>query len=334
VGTDPSSPIDSLAALGEWSAVAQPWCTLLYSGAITDGHRGERLAPIGELAAAGVRVFSDGGSGVADSDLLRHAFDYGRAFDAVFAVHPEDPSLGRGGAMHEGLWSGRLGVAGRPAAAELIGVQRLLALCELTGARLLVHRISTAAGAALLAGAAEVGLPVTSSVTPQHLTFADSDCSGYDTNRRFNPPLRPESDVEALRAAAESGAIDVVVSDHVPRVAQAKELPFDQAPTGSVGLETTLGVLLGEVGLPVVQVFELLSRRPSEILGLPVGDTLEPGAPADLCIVDPTAQWTVGGAELASRSKNTAFEGRRLTGRVRHTVRTGQPVVIDGKGQW
>lgn len=334
VATSPSSPIDSLAALAEREAVETDICSVRYSAAITMGHRGERLAPMGELARAGVCVFSDGGRGVVDTDLLRHAFEYGSAYEAVFSVHPEDPTFGRHGVMHEGSWSSRLGLPGRTATAELVGVQRLLALCELTGARLHVHRPTTAPVAALLAGAADIGLPVTTSVAPHHLVFTDADCGTYDTNRRFDPPLRPEIDVEGLRGAVESCAIDAVVSDHTPRTSQSKELPFDQAPTGSVGLETTLAVLLSRVGLSVETVFEVLSRRPAEIAGLSDYGAIEPGSIADLCVVDPTAEWTVRSCDLASRSTNTAFEGQELAGRVRHTVHSGNAVVIDGKGQW
>jgi dihydroorotase len=332
--SDPASPLDSVAALEERRHLAVGPCRVLFAASLTVDHRGERLAPIGELAAAGVTVFTDGGSPVADTDLLRHALEYGAALGVSFALHPEDPSLGRRGVVHEGPWAGRLGLPGRPALAETLGTRRLVGLAALTGARILVHRVTTAEALAVIGDARAVSLPVTASVCPHHLVLTDADCAGYDTSRRLDPPLRPLADVEGLRAGLHGGAVGLVASDHRPHTPQAKELPFDQTPAGAVGLETALAVILGELDQAPERLFEVLCRTPAGLAGLEEHGRIEAGAPADLCVVDPGARWTVQGSGFESRSTNTAFEARQVRGRVRHTVCGGTAVVIDGEGQW
>ncbi len=334
VASEPAAPIDSVAALRERQSLTSADVHEIYCGAITVGHGPDRLAPLGELAAEGVTAFSDGGCPVENLDLLRNALEYGSVLGATFFLHPEVPDLGRGGSMHEGSWSGRLGLKGRPAIAEILGVQRLLALCELTGARIHVHRVSTAAAAALVVGAAEAGLPVSCGVTPHHLVFTDADCRSYDTMRRFDPPLRPAADRDALAEAVASGAITTVCSDHSPHTAQSKELPFDQAPAGAVGIQTALGVVLGDVGLDPEVALSVLAWGPGRLLGDAAAGEISPGRPADLAVIEPEARWTVREGDLASRSRNSAFSGRELTGVVRHTVVGGRAVVVDGKGQW
>jgi len=334
VASEPSAPIDSVAALRERQAQASADVRELYAGAITMGHDGARLAALGELAAEGVTTFSDGGRPIGDLDLLRHALEYGAALDATFVLHPELPDLGRGGVMHEGPWSGRLGLKGRPAAAEVLGVQRLLALSELTGARVHVHRVSTVDSAALVTAGAAAGLPVSCDVTPHHLVFTDADCETYDTTRRFDPPLRPATDVEGLVGAVASGAIPVVCSDHGPQTPQAKELPFDEAPPGAVGLQTTLAVLLGLAGLELPAALSALSWAPGRLLGDAEAGEIAAGRAADLVVIEAGTRWTIGESDLVSRSRNTAFGGREVAGAVRHTVVGGRAVVVDGKGQW
>jgi dihydroorotase len=307
------------------------------AGAITVGRQGERLAPLAEMAALGVHMFTDDGCGVQDARLMRRALEYASALEVVLAQHCEEARLAAGGQMHEGEWSSRLGVPGVPAAAEELMVQRDISLSRLTGGRVHLLHLSTAGSVALVEAAKEEGLPVTAEAAPHHLCLTEADVSGYDPVFKVNPPLRGGSDVAAVRAGLASGAIDAIATDHAPHTQEAKEAPFDQAPPGMIGLETALAVALTELGeeLPVATILGLLSWRPARIAGLSAehGGPLAPGASANLCVIDPTETWVVHPARMASRSRNTPFAGRRLAGRVRHTVYRGEPVVVDGEAQ-
>jgi len=303
------------------------------AGAITVGRRGEKLAPMAELAALGVRLFTDDGAGVQDGALMRRALDYARGLGVVLAQHCEDEHLARGGAMHEGAWSSVLGIPGAPAAAEEVMVSRDIALARLTGARVHFLHLSTAGSIELVRRAKAEGLAVTSEVTPHHFSLTDALVAGYDPLYKVNPPLRTAQDVAALKEGLADGTVDAIATDHAPHPPESKELPFDQAPSGMLGLETALAVSLTELTLPPERVLALLSRRPAAIVGLDGrhGGPVVPGSPANLCVIDPTATWTVEPSILASRSRNTPFAGRKLTGRVRHTVLRGEPVVVDAE---
>jgi dihydroorotase len=307
------------------------------AGAITVGRQGERLAPLAEMAALGVHMFTDDGCGVQDARLMRRALEYASALDVVLAQHCEEARLAAGGQMHEGEWSSRLGVPGMPAAAEELMVQRDISLSRLTGGRVHLLHLSTAVSVALVEAAKDEGLTVTAEATPHHLCLTAADVSGYDPVFKVNPPLRGGSDVAAVRAGLASGAIDAIATDHAPHTQEAKEAPFDQAPPGMIGLETALAVALTELGeeLPVSTILGLLSWRPARIAGLSAehGGPVAPGASANLCVIDPTETWVVDPARMASRSRNTPFAGRRLAGRVRHTVYRGEPVVVDGEAR-
>jgi dihydroorotase len=307
------------------------------AGAITVGRQGERLAPLAEMAALGVHMFTDDGCGVQDARLMRRALEYASALDVVLAQHCEEARLAAGGQMHEGEWSSRLGVPGMPAAAEELMVQRDISLSRLTGGRVHLLHLSTAVSVALVETAKDEGLTVTAEATPHHLCLTAADVSGYDPVFKVNPPLRGGSDVAAVRAGLASGAIDAIATDHAPHTQEAKEAPFDQAPPGMIGLETALAVALTELGeeLPVSTILGLLSWRPARIAGLSAehGGPVAPGASANLCVIDPTETWVVDPARMASRSRNTPFAGRRLAGRVRHTVYRGEPVVVDGEAR-
>jgi dihydroorotase len=312
-------------------------CDVRTSGAITVGRAGEQLAPLGEMAELGVRFFTDDGAGVADARLMRRAMEYasGLGKDVVLAQHCEDPVLAGGGHMHEGEWSSRLGIPGQPAEAEELMVMRDLALARLTGMRVHFQHLSTAGSVAMVRAAKAGGLAVTCEATTHHFTLTHAECASYDPVFKVNPPLRTEADVVAVRAGLADGTIDCIATDHAPHTQEAKEAAFDQAPPGMLGLETALALALTELGLPIVEVLALLSWRPAAILGvddehgLPVAE----GSPANLTIIDPTATWVVDPAALASRSRNTPYAGRTLTGRVRHTFLRGEPVVIDGEPQ-
>ena len=330
-------PIDSAGVVREVQALgAAALCTVEVSGAITVGRAGERLAPMAELAALGVRLFTDDGTGVQDGRLMRRALEYARPLGVVLAQHCEDEALAAGGVMHEGAWSSRMGVPGQPAEAEELMVMRDLALARLTGATVHFQHLSTAGSVAMVRQAKAAGLRVTCEATPHHLTLTDESCRGYDTVFRVNPPLRPAGDRDAVRAGLLDGTVDAVATDHAPHDQEAKERPFDQAPPGMLGLETALALTLGGLGLgdDPQRLFALLSWQPASVLGLPAAaGVVAPGAPADLCAIDPGERWVVDAGRLASRSRNTPYAGMELQGRVRHTVHRGEPVVIDQEAQ-
>jgi dihydroorotase len=310
-------------------------CEVEVAGAITVGRQGVQLTPMAELAALGVRLFTDDGSGVQDGRLMRRAMEYARGLQVTLAQHCEDDALAAGGVMHEGEWSSRLGLPGQPAEAEELMVMRDLALARLTGARIHFQHLSTAGSVEMVRRARAAGLPVSAEATPHHFTLTHAACAGYDTVFKVNPPLRTSHDVAAVKAGLADGALDCVATDHAPHAPHLKELPFDQAPPGMLGLETALALALTELDLPVEQVLALLSWQPARIAGIGDrhGGPVEEGRPANLCVIDPAATWVVDPQRLASRARNTPYAGRTLTGRVRHTVLRGVPVVLDGEAQ-
>jgi dihydroorotase len=333
--TEPA--IDSAAVVREVQELAAgALCEVYPAGAITVGRAGERLAPMAEMAELGVRIFTDDGAGVQDGRLMRRAMEYATGLDVTLAQHCEDDSLAAGGHMHEGEWSSRLGIPGIPAEAEEVMIMRDLALARLTGARIHFLHVSTAGAVELLRRVTiDEGIAFTAEATPHHFTLTDAEVASYDPVFKVNPPLRSAADVEAIKSGLRDLTIDAIATDHAPHTQEAKEAAFDEAPPGMLGLETALALALTELGLTEQQVFERMSTNPASIAGLTGahGGWIEKGAPANLCIVDPAAQWVVEPSALASRSRNTPFAGRKLTGRVRHTILRGEPVVIDGVAQ-
>ena len=319
------------------AAGARSLCDVHAAGCITKDRTGEALAPMGELYALGVRIFTDDGACVADSGVMRRALEYALALPgAVVAQHAEDPSLADGGHMHEGEWSSRLGIPGRPGVAESIIVARDCMLAALTGGRVHFLHVSTARSVELVRDAKAQGLAVTAEAAPHHFTLTDAACASFAPVYKVHPPLRSEDDVAAIREGLADGTIDAIATDHAPHPAHAKERPFEEAPPGMLGLETALALTLTELVepgvLPLPRALELLSWRPARIAGLhDHGVAVTPGGPANLCVIDPTVTWQVDPARLASRSHNTPFAGRKLTGRARHTVLRGTPVVVDGE---
>ena len=327
--TDSAAVVRQVYELGAASC-----CDVRPAGAITVGRLGRQLAPMAEMAAAlGVRIFTDDGNGVQDARLMRRAMEYATALGVTLAQHCEDASLAGGGHMHEGEWSSRLGIAGQPAEAEELMVMRDLALARLTGAKVHFLHLSTAGSLAMISRAS--GLRVTAEVTPHHFTLTDAEVTTYDPVFKVNPPLRTESDVEAVKAALATGVADAIATDHAPHTQESKELPFDQAPPGMLGLETALALALTELELPIEKVLALMSWQPALIAGLAAehGGPIAVGRPANLCVIDPAAKWVVELTASASLSRNTPYAGRSLLGRVRHTVLRGEPVVIDGEAQ-
>jgi dihydroorotase len=316
------------------------------AGAITVGRAGHALAPMGELAALGVRIFTDDGAGVQDGGLMRRALDYAKGLGVTLAQHCEDECLAAGGAMHEGCWSSRLGLPGMPAAAEESMVARDIQLVRLTGAPVHFLHLSTAGSVALVRAAKAEGLAVTAEAAPHHMLLTHAEVAGYDPVFKVNPPLRTGDDVAAVIAGLCDGTVDAIATDHAPHAPESKDVPFDQAPPGMLGLQTALPIAW-QVLSPMLspeRIFALMSAQPAAIAGLGVTDArwaghsahggpLEVGASANLCIFDPTATTTVDPTRLASRSRNTPYAGRSFTGAVRHTVLRGEPVVIDATVQ-
>jgi dihydroorotase len=331
---DNAAVIHEVLALGLQAGL----CDVFPVGAITRGLAGEAMAEIGEMVEAGVRLFSDDGHTVPDARVLRNALTYARAFEGVvIAEHCEEPTLVEGGQMHEGYHSYSLGLAGRPRESEEIVVARDLAIARLTGGRLHVQHLSSAGSVEMVRRAKADGIRVTAEVTPHHLVFTDDDLLTYDTNFKVNPPLRSAEDREALHAGLADGTIDVVATDHAPHAVEEKEAEFDQAPPGTIGLETALAAVLTYLVEPgtitLLRAIEALSTAPARILGASEhGGPIEPGRPADLVVFDPAAEWAVE-PPFASKSRNSAFRGRILRGKVIHTLYRGDLVVADGKAQ-
>lgn len=295
--------------------------------ALTKGLRGEEMTEIGLLQAAGAVAFTDGAHSLASAQVLRRALTYARDFDALVVHHTEDATMS-GGAMNEGLFATKLGLGGNPKSAETIVLERDLRLVD--GARGRYHAAALTCHESLevLARAKEAGLPVTCSVSINHLSFNELDVGQYRTFFKVAPPLRAEEDRMALIHALASGLIDVVVSDHNPQDVEMKRLPFAEAEPGAIGLETLLSAALRLVHsdqVDMVNVLHALSTRPAELLGLRAG-TLRPGAPADVIVFDPEMPFVLDPAQLKSRSRNTPFDGARLQGRVLRTIVAGRTV--------
>ncbi len=325
-------------------------------GAVSKGLKGESLAELRELADAGVIAFSDDGRPLEDMDLLLTAMRYLRATGRPLLLHLEDPSLSVDGVMHEGAWSARLGLRGIPAAAEAGPMARDLEVLrtvlgeeevgsewghaprtpgataaggapKLSSApRLHFQHVSTSAAVRLLRAAKAERLPVTAEATPHHLLLTDERVASFEQSLKINPPLRSERDRSEVVAALEEGIIDCVATDHAPHAPHEKEVPFEDAPFGTIGLETAFAALYGGLVVPgrlsLSRLIEALSAGPCRCLGIEA-PRLEVGAPADLCAVDLAEEWSVSTGDLESKSRNSAFLGERVQGRVRLTVARG-----------
>ena len=308
-------------------------------GAVSKGLAGETLAELGNMArsAAGVRVFSDDGHCVSDARLMRRALEYLKPFDAVVAQHAQDPRLADGNCCaHEGELSGRLGLAGWPGVAEESIIARDVMLTQHTGSRLHVCHVSTAGSVEVIRWAKCRGIDVTAEVTPHHLLLTCDLLTSYDPVYKVNPPLRPAEDVRAaLRAGLADGTIDAVATDHAPHAAHDKDHAFSDAAFGMLGLQTAIGVVIESMVntglLDWAAVADRMSVRPARIGRLADhGRPIEVGAPANLTLIDDTANWIVDPAPLASLSRNTPFAGRQLPGRVLSTLLRGRATVLDG----
>jgi dihydroorotase len=298
-------------------------------GAVTRGRRGNELTEMADLVAAGVVAVSDDGCAVTSAEIMRRALEYASMFDIPVISHCEDLTLSGTGVMHEGYVSTVLGLKGIPALSEEVMVARDIRLAEFAGARLHIAHVSAAGSVELIRSAKARGVRVTAETTPHHFTLTDEAVRRYDTNTKVNPPLRSAVDRQAIRDGLADGTIDCIASDHAPHSAEEKELEYDAAPFGMIGLETSLGLVLTELVaggvLDLMAVVSRMSLSPSRILGIE-GGVLRKGAPADLTVIDPQARWTVDRKAFRSRSKNTPFDRWELTGRTEATIVGGRIV--------
>ena len=301
---------------------------ILPYGAATKGCQGRELAELGLLREAGAVAFTDGTRAIANARTMRIALSYARAFGAFVVQHPEEPALATGGAATEGERATRMGLPGIPAAAEAMMVARDIALARLTGGHVHFAHVSTAAALDLIRAAKAEGVRVTCDTAPPYFDLNETAIGEYRTYAKLSPPLRDEADRLAVVAALRDGTVDAVASDHQPRDADDKRLPFAQAEPGGAGLATLLGVTLARVhggDLTLPQALDLLTARPARLLGLPVG-RLAKGAPADLVLFDLDRGWRVEAGRLPGKAQNTPFDGRALEGRVRGTWKRGKQV--------
>jgi dihydroorotase len=298
-----------------------------FYAAVTRGLKGERLTEMAELADAGAVAFSDDGRPLATAALTRHALQYAKLTGRTVAIHAQDDSLFQGGHMHEGAVSARLGLGGIPSLCESLDVARAVDIAACEDAPLHVCHVSAAATLEHLGRAKDAGVAVTAEVTPHHLTMTDEDVASLDSNAKMNPPLREEGDRRALVEALKSGLVDCVATDHAPHAPTSKDVPFEEAAFGVTGLETAFAVLYTELVkkriLDLGTLVTRMSQAPATIAGVEP-PAIRPGAAADLCVVDPRTTWSVGATGFRSRSANSAFLGRRLTGRVKVTVAAGR----------
>jgi dihydroorotase len=306
-------------------------CRVRPIGAVSQGLKGETMAEMGEMKDAGIVAVSDDGKPVMNAGLMRRAMEYARTFDLPVVQHAEDLSLSAGGVMNEGEWATRLGLRGQPGAAESVRVARDIDLCAWTGARYHVAHLSVGRSADLVREAKKRGLPVTCEVTPHHLTLTDAACCGYDTDTKMAPPLRTNADLAALKAALADGTVDCIATDHAPHSPVEKQLEFDHAAFGIVGLETALTIMLeivdeGVIGVP--RLNELLTIGAARCFGLDAEGAghLSVGAPADLVVLDLDHRYTIDRTKLRSKSKNTPYHGRAVRGRVTTTLVDGRIV--------
>jgi len=327
--------IDSPAMVRDVLAMAAGVpCDIRTSACVTAARAGELLTDLGALYAAGVRVFTDDGDCVADDSLMEQALAATVELPgAVISQHAEDPDMVLGGVINAGAAADRLGVRGRPADAEVSVVRRDIELARRTGGRYHVLHLSTEAAMELVVQAKRDGLAVTAEVTPQHLVLTEDDVERLGTTGKMNPPLRLAADVAALRRGIVDGALDAVATDHAPHHPALKDRPLADAPPGMIGVETMASVVWSELvasgEMSPARFVEVVSTAPARVAGITDhGEPIRPGSTANVTVFDPAEAWAVRAADLQSRSLNSPWAGRTLTGRVRHTVLAGNPVVV------
>lgn len=300
-------------------------------GAITKGCGGKELSEMGEMKNAGIVAISDDGHSVPTAGVMRRAMEYARGFDLTVVDHCQDTSLTAGGVMHEGRWSLILGLRGMPAAAEDVHVIRDCVLSKLTGTPVHIAHVSTSGALDAVRRAKDAGLPVTCEVAPHHWTLTDDALEEYDTNTKMSPPLRSSNHVTALLEGLRDGTIDAIATDHAPHHADEKALEFDEAPFGITGLETAVGLAFDLVNQGVIdleRLVSLCSSNPARIFSLQDRGSLSANAHADITILDPACEWTFDVSQSKSKSRNTPFHGRTMTGAAVATIVGGRLVYL------
>jgi len=301
-------------------------------GALTKGSAGKELSEMGQMKKAGIVAVSDDGRPVTNSGMMRRAMEYARGFDLTVVDHPQDESLSAGGVMHEGHWSLLLGLKGMPAAAEDVHVIRDCVLAKLTGASVHIAHVSTRGSVEAVRRAKEQGISITCEVAPHHWTLTDDAVADYDTNMKMSPPLRHRDHVEALLEGLKDGTVDAIATDHAPHHTDEKALEFDQAPFGIVGLETAIGLAFELVEKGIIdlrRLVELCSTNPARVFALEDRGTLSPKAHADITILDPAREWTFDVRDSKSKSRNTPFNERTMTGAAVATIVGGRLVYLN-----
>ena len=331
---DTAGVVEQVYRLGQEAG----FCDVFPIGAVTQGLAGKSLAELGAMAnsKAKVRIFSDDGKCVSDPLLMRRALEYVKTFNGIIAQHAQEPALTVDSQMNEGIMSSKLGLTGWPAVAEEAIIARDILLAEHVGSRLHICHLTTAGGVELVRFAKSRGINVTAEVTPHHLLLTDDLVSNYDPVFKVNPPLRTEKDVLALRKGLADGTIDIVGTDHAPHPIEDKDCEWQSAAFGMVGLETALSVVVkAMIDTKLMNWTDLVDRMsiaPARIAGYANhGQSIKEGASANLTIIDTQARWTVDRNRLASKSKNTPFEGMQLSAQVLHTFLNGKQILKNGE---
>jgi dihydroorotase len=328
--TSPAVDNPSVVTWIKEKAEREACINIFTTGAITKGIAGEELAPIGSMARAGIVALTDDGHCVQNHELMRRALEYARMFKLPILDHCQDYGLVGKGVMHEGYWSTLLGLPGWPSAGEEMIVMRNVLLAELCGTPIHCQHLSAGASVRILREARERGIPITGEVCPHHIAITDEALQGFDTNYKMNPPLRAQADIDALIQGIADGVITILASDHAPHCAYEKEVEFDMAPFGIVGLETELGLFLDilvhkKKAIDLSRLIAMLTVEPAQLLHLDRG-TLSSGVAADVTLIDPDLEWIVDAGAFQSRSTNTPFNGWELKGRAVRTIVGGKTV--------
>ena len=305
-------------------------CNVYPIGAITKGQQDGELTDMAELKASGCLAFSDDGKSVLNSRLFRLAMEYAKMLDVLIIEHCQDPLLTAGGVMNEGVVSTRIGLKGDPGIAETVTVARDIEIAHYLNARVHLAHMSLKRSCELIRFAKSQGIRVTAEACPHHFALTDEACSNFDTSTKVNPPLRAQEDVEAIKQAIADGTIDCIVTEHAPHTKEDKEVGFDGAPFGLIGLETSLALTITELLKPGIidlpKLVDRMSTAPARIVGLADKGAIKQGLDADITIIDPDREWTVTQEGFVSKSKNSPFIGRKLKGLVEYTICGGKVV--------
>ncbi len=312
--TDNAAQVQYVRELGERDGVVH----VLVCGAMSRGLNGEEMAPIGGLYSAGAVALSDDGRCIQNHELMRHVVEYAGSFDLPIMDHCEDKVLAANGVMHEGYWSVLLGMRGIPSASEELVIARNIILARMSGTHIHMQHVSAKGSVEMLRNARKNGVRVSGEATPHHIALTDVEIKRFDTNYKMNPPLRSEEDRMAIIEGLKDGTLTIIATDHAPHTLTAKQVEFDYAPFGIIGLETALPVTLTELYhkgyLTLPELISKFTKGPAEMLGRPIG-TLSPGSAADITVIDPDVAHTVDARSFYSKSRNTPFDGYQARGR-------------------